>query len=139
MSGLIGLYLLYRHRQGNPSADESRAYLVRLVGYGLLGMVPFILLNIVFTGAAVDLADGFIHFSSASQVAETAARHFSGLDDLVLAAIDPVPLGEDLKWETSRGGDLFPHLYRDLKLNEIIWAKPLPLSDEVHQFPDDLA
>ena len=92
----------------------------------------------VFTGAAVDLADGFIHFSSASQVAETAARHFSGLDDLVLAAIDPVPLGEDLKWETSRGGALFPHLYGALPMAGLCWAVPLPLTAQGHEFPEDL-
>lgn len=69
-----------------------------------------------FTGAPVDLADGFIHFSSAAQVAETAARHFAGQDDLLLVAVDVAMLGPALKWEVSRGGALFPHLYGDLPM-----------------------
>ena len=65
----------------------------------------------VFTGAAVDRADGFIHFSTAEQAPETAAKWFAGRDDLTLAAIDAEALGEALRWEPSRGGALFPHLY----------------------------
>ena len=68
-----------------------------------------------FQGSAVDLADGFIHFSAAHQVKETAAKHFRGQSDLVLVAIPAVVLGDDLKWEASRGGDLFPHLYSALR------------------------
>ena len=67
-----------------------------------------------FTGAAVDLADGFIHFSTADQVAKTAAKHVHGQADLVLVAIDATALGAPLKWEPSRGGALFPHLYAPL-------------------------
>ena len=67
-----------------------------------------------FRGAPVDLADGFVHFSTAEQVVETAARHFAGQHDLVLAAIDAQALGEALRWEPSRGGELFPHLYAAL-------------------------
>src|SRR5262245_56427142 len=63
----------------------------------------------VFRGAPIDVKDGFIHFSSAAQVAETAARHFSGADGLLLIAVDAVALGDKLVWEPSRGGDLFPH------------------------------
>lgn len=93
-----------------------------------------------FGGAPVDLADGFIHFSTAAQVAETAARHFAGEDNLLLVAVDPAPLGEALKWEPSRGGDLFPHLYGSLPLSAVLWARPLPLDDEGrHDFSSLLA
>jgi uncharacterized protein (DUF952 family) len=91
----------------------------------------------LFRGAPLDLRDGFIHFSSAAQVAETAARHFSGATDQVLLAVDGARLGEALKWEPSRGGDLFPHLYAALTLDAVQWAKPLPLGvDGRHVFPE---
>lgn len=80
----------------------------------------------VFKGAPVDLADGYIHMSSAEQVAETAAKHFTGQAGLILAAVDLEALGELVKWEPSRGGQLFPHLYGDLPLSAVIEAKPLP-------------
>ncbi len=84
-------------------------------------------------GAPVDLADGFIHFSTADQVRETAAKHFAGQDGLILLAVDADALGEALKWETSRGGALFPHLYRPLALDEVLWSKPMPLqADGTH-------
>ena len=87
------------------------------------------------TGAPVDIADGFIHFSTAKQVRETAARHFSGETNLVLLAIDPDRLGAALRWEPSRGGDLFPHLYAVLPLNVIKAVFELPLGDDgVHKF-----
>ena len=89
-------------------------------------------------GAPVDLADGFIHFSTAAQVVETAARHFAQESDLVLVAFDADALGEALKWEASRGGALFPHLYRKLKLSEVIWDKSLPLGRTGHIFPETL-
>ncbi len=90
----------------------------------------------VFRGADVDLADGYIHFSTAEQVHETAARHFAGQDDLVLVAVDAAALGPALKWEPSRGGALFPHLYGELSLRAVAWVKPLPLGpDHLHQFP----
>ena len=81
----------------------------------------------VFRGAPVDLADGFIHFSTAGQVAETAARHFAGVEDLVLVAVDAERLGAALRWEPSRGGALFPHLYATLALGAVVWTAPLPL------------
>ena len=87
-----------------------------------------------FAGAPVDLADGFIHFSTAETVRETAAKHFSGQSELVLAAVDAQGLGDKLKWEVSRGGALFPHLYHELDLGEVLWSKPLPLRDGVHDF-----
>src|ERR1043166_2435844 len=80
-----------------------------------------------FAGAPVDLADGYIHFSAADQVAETAAKHFAGQRDLVLVAVDADALGAALKWEPSRGGALFPHLYGKLPLTAVRWIKPLPL------------
>lgn len=91
----------------------------------------------MFRGAPVDLADGFIHFSDATQLRETAARHFAGQQDLVLAAIDADALGAALRWEPSRGGALFPHLYGTLPMAAVLWAKPLPLAaDGTHDFPD---
>jgi uncharacterized protein (DUF952 family) len=89
-----------------------------------------------FAGAPVDLADGYIHFSAADQVEETAAKHFTGQRDLVLVAVDVDPLGAALKWEPSRGGALFPHLYGTLPLHAVRWIKPLPLGiDGRHVFP----
>lgn len=90
----------------------------------------------VFRGAPVDHADGFIHFSTAEQARETAAKHFAGAADLVLVAVEVGPLGPALKWEPSRGGALFPHLYGDLPLAVVQWVKPLPLGpDGQHRFP----
>lgn len=87
-------------------------------------------------GAPVDLADGFIHFSTAGQIAETAARHFADESDLVLVAIAVQALGAALKWEPSRGGALFPHLYRTLRFDEVVWDKSLPLGASGHIFPE---
>lgn len=81
----------------------------------------------VFRGAAVDLADGYIHFSSADQVAETAAKHFAGQGGLLLVSIDADRLGDALKWEVSRGGALFPHLYATLDPSAVARVSPLPL------------
>ncbi len=89
-------------------------------------------------GAPIDLSDGYIHFSTAEQAAETAAKHFAGEQDLMLLALDADRLGEALKWEPSRGGALFPHLYRALRLDEVLWAKPLPLKDGTHHFPEGM-
>ncbi len=91
----------------------------------------------VFRGAPVDLADGYIHFSTADQARETAAKHFAGQSDLLLAAFDADAFGEDLKWEPSRGGALFPHLYQTLNPGSAIWVKPLPLGEDgAHVFPE---
>jgi uncharacterized protein (DUF952 family) len=90
-----------------------------------------------FRGAAIDLSDGYIHFSTGAQVAETAARHFVGAADLVLVAVATAALGTALKWETSRGGALFPHLYGALTPDAVLWVKPLPLGgDGRHLFPE---
>lgn len=87
-----------------------------------------------FTGSPADLKDGFIHFSTAAQVQATAARYFAGAADLVLVAI--ATAGLDLRWEPSRGGDLFPHLYDALPLTAVHWVKSLPLdAGGRHVFP----
>ncbi len=86
-------------------------------------------------GAPIDLADGYIHFSTAETVAETAAKYFSGIEGLVLLAVESEGL-EPLKWEPAREGVLFPHLYRKFRLSDVVWSKPLPLQDGVHQFPE---
>ena len=75
-------------------------------------------------GAPVDLADGYIHFSTAAQLPETAAKHFAGEEGLMLLAVETAPLGDALRWEKSRGGALFPHLYRELRLADVHWAQP---------------
>ncbi|NVP54899.1 DUF952 domain-containing protein [Mycoplana rhizolycopersici] len=90
-----------------------------------------------FEGAPVDLADGFIHFSTAAQAPETAAKHFAGQSDLLLVAIDGAALGAALVYEPSRGGQLFPHLYGALPLDAVLWEKALPLdANGTHQFPE---
>ncbi|GLK77553.1 hypothetical protein GCM10008171_28070 [Methylopila jiangsuensis] len=93
-----------------------------------------------FDGAPVDLSDGYIHFSTAPQAAETAAKHFAGRTNLLLVAIEAGALGEALRWEPSRGGALFPHLYAPLPLTAVRWTAPLPLGpDGAHVFPSDFS
>ncbi|WP_304951090.1 DUF952 domain-containing protein [Sulfitobacter sp.] len=87
------------------------------------------------TGAPVDVADGYVHFSTSEQAAETAAKHFAGEADLFLLAVETDRLGDELKWEVSRGGAKFPHLYRMLMLEDVVWAQPLPLLNGAHEFP----
>jgi uncharacterized protein (DUF952 family) len=87
-------------------------------------------------GAPVDLADGYIHLSTAAQVAGTAEKWFAQESDLVLVALNADRLGAALKWEPSRGGALFPHLYRRLRLEEVVWDKSLPLGATGHIFPE---
>jgi uncharacterized protein (DUF952 family) len=87
-------------------------------------------------GAPVDLADGFVHFSASPQLAETAAKYFADVSDLVLVACEADRLGSALKWEASRGGALFPHLYRNLQLADVVWDKSLPLGASGHIFPE---
>jgi uncharacterized protein (DUF952 family) len=94
----------------------------------------------VFQGAPVDLTDGYIHFSTAAQVVETVQKHFAGQLDLLLIAIDPEKLGDDLKWEPSRGGALFPHLYGELDLDCVVFVEDLPIGkDGNHIFPDSIS
>ncbi len=93
----------------------------------------------LFAGSAVDLADGYIHFSTAKQARETAAKHFSGQTDLLLLSIDPQQCPADaLRWEPSRGGALFPHLYGALDVACVAAVDELPLGEDGHQFPDDI-
>ena len=80
-----------------------------------------------FDGSAVDRADGYIHFSTAAQAAETARRHFAGQGGLVVLHVDSEALGEALKWEPSRGGDLFPHLYGALAVGQVRAVTDAPL------------
>lgn len=94
----------------------------------------------VFLGAPIDVEDGYIHFSSASQVVETAAKHFTGQKDLMLVAIECARLGDTLKWEPSRGGALFPHLYAPLQMDAVCSVETLPLGrDGAHVFPVSVA
>ncbi|MGI9354198.1 MAG: DUF952 domain-containing protein [Rhizobiaceae bacterium] len=93
-----------------------------------------------FGGAPVDITDGFIHFSTAEQVRETATKHFAGADNLVLIAVDAAKLLGKIVWEPSRGGALFPHLYEPLNVDAVLWEKPIPLQDDGnHEFPDGIA
>lgn len=90
----------------------------------------------VYRGSTQDLADGFIHFSTADQIVESAARHRTGQAGLVLIAVDPAALGPELKWELSRAGALFPHLHGPLPLTAVSWVRDLPLGpDGTHVFP----
>jgi uncharacterized protein (DUF952 family) len=89
-----------------------------------------------FSGSAIDLKDGFIHLSAAHQMRETAVRHFNGREGLVLVAFPDDRL-RHLKWEVSRGGDLFPHVYGEIPADAAAWVKPLPLIGGVHRFPDE--
>lgn len=90
-----------------------------------------------YAGSTVDRADGYIHMSSAAQLAETARRHYSGQTDLVLLTVDLTGFGDTLKWEPSRGGDLFPHLYAPLPASAIRSTRPLMVDDDgVMRFAD---
>ena len=91
----------------------------------------------LFRGTDVDARDGFIHFSTAAQLAETAVKHFAGASDLMLVAVDAGALAAKIKWEPSRGGDLFPHLYGALPLSAVRWAQPLAQrADGGHVIPE---
>lgn len=93
-----------------------------------------------FRGSTVDLADGYIHFSTAGQVAETAAKHFARVPALVLVAVTAEDLRGALKWEPSRGGALFPHLHGVLPMTAVRWVQPLPLgADGSHVFPPGIS
>ena len=88
------------------------------------------------TGAPIDVSDGYIHFSTAAQIAETAAKHFADAGDLMVLALDADTLGADLKWEPSRGNQLFPHLYRDMRLSDVLWARAYPQGETGHILPE---
>lgn len=85
-----------------------------------------------YDGAPVDLADGYIHFSTAQQLSVTLSKHFANEDGLILLSCDPDALAPDLRWEPSRGGALFPHLYRALTLADVQWSRPIGLTDAGH-------
>ncbi|MBM1219967.1 DUF952 domain-containing protein [Ponticoccus sp. SC2-23] len=87
-------------------------------------------------GAPIDIADGYVHFSTASQVAETARRYFADVEGVVLVAVEADALGPDLVWEPSRGGDLFPHLYREMRMTDVAWHEVLASGPDGHRFPD---
>jgi uncharacterized protein (DUF952 family) len=90
-----------------------------------------------FAGSAVDRRDGYIHFSTATQVAATAALYFANAEGLVLVAVEGDALGPALRWEPARDGSLFPHLYGRLPVGDALWVRPLPLDHEGrHIFPD---
>lgn len=89
-------------------------------------------------GAPIDIADGYIHFSTASQVRETADKYFVNIAGLYLAAVDIDTLGSDVVWEVSRGGAKFPHLYACLWLSDVVWCLPMTLAEGRHQFPDQM-
>lgn len=91
-----------------------------------------------FDGAPIDLTDGYIHFSTAQQVRETVTKHFAGSGELMLAAVEADGLGDDLRWEVSRGGALFPHLYRRLSRDEVVSVETLLPVDGSHTFPADI-
>lgn len=92
-----------------------------------------------YDGSAADARDGFIHFSARHQLAGTAQKHFHGIANLVLVAVDAPRLGPALRWETSRGGDLFPHLYGPLDAAAALWTLPLPLdADGVPVIPTEV-
>ncbi|MEM7753229.1 MAG: DUF952 domain-containing protein [Pseudomonadota bacterium] len=85
-------------------------------------------------GAPIDLEDGYIHLSTGDQVKVTASKHFAGEDGLKLLGLESTNLGDALKWETSRGGALFPHLYRRLRAEDVSFVRDLPFEDGRHRF-----
>jgi uncharacterized protein (DUF952 family) len=91
-----------------------------------------------FKGSALDLKDGFIHLSTGEQVRETARLHFAGQENLLLVAISEGVVGAHLKWEASRGGKLFPHVYAALDPAQILWCKALPWNGETFTFPPEI-
>ena len=89
-------------------------------------------------GAPIDLLDGYIHFSTKDQLKETASRHFFSVTELQLLACDGAAMSSHLKWEPSRGGTLFPHLYRALSLKDVLWHQEIDFKDGLHRFPEPL-
>lgn len=91
-----------------------------------------------YAGSPDDRRDGFIHLSTAAQVAATAAKHFAGQTGLVLLTVDPARLGAGLAWEPSRGGDLFPHFHGAMPADAVTAVDDLPLGPDGHVFPDPM-
>ncbi len=133
---------------GDSHTDRSATEGPRVGGPGLAATVYKILTQDdwqsacragAYGGSRDDLRDGFIHLSAAHQLAATATRHFHGVGDLVLVALDAGRLGKALAWEPSRGGDLFPHFYGPLPVSAALWSKPLPLGpDGAPRLPEEL-
>jgi uncharacterized protein (DUF952 family) len=92
----------------------------------------------IFWGSALDLKDGFIHLSTAAQMRDTARLHFAGQNNLLLVAIPEDAVAADLKWEASRGGQLFPHVFSSLKTSAAQWVKALPWNGKAHEFPEGI-
>jgi uncharacterized protein (DUF952 family) len=92
----------------------------------------------LYEGSEVDRRDGFIHLSAAHQVRATVQKHFSGKANLLLVSVAEEALNPNLKWEVSRGGDLFPHIYGIFPLSAVSEVIPLPLMNGIHQFPEGL-
>ena len=92
-----------------------------------------------YHGSSLDLKDGFIHLSTAEQARETARLHFAGQTDLILVALPETAVLADLKWEISRGGHLFPHVFGSLKPNAALWVRPLPWTGTAHEFPAEFS
>ena len=86
-------------------------------------------------GAPIDLTDGYIHTSTADQLLKTAEKHFAGVTGLMVLALEADTLGDDLKWEPSRGGALFPHLYRPMRLSDVLWVRPMK-GNGAHVLPE---
>jgi uncharacterized protein (DUF952 family) len=124
---------------GGSQLDPARAagHLAGMLIYKILRTPEWLALQAQgqTAGAPIDVADGFVHFSTAEQAPETAARHFAGVEGLWLLTVAAEPLGAALAWEPSRGGALFPHLYGLLRLADVLAAQPLPLIGGQHQFP----
>lgn len=89
-----------------------------------------------FAGAPIDIQDGYVHFSTEGQLQTTADKHFQGQTGLFILAVDAEEVEADLKWEPSRGGDLFPHLYSTMKLDQVMWIRPVQSSGDQHHLPD---
>ena len=87
-------------------------------------------------GAPIDITDGYIHFSTGLQVEETASKHFAGEAGLKVLGVEADGLGDDLKWEPSRGGALFPHLYRELRSEDVLFVRDIPFEDGRHRFDE---
>lgn len=89
-----------------------------------------------YRGSADDARDGYIHFSRADQLSSTLTRHFEGRSDLVLVAVNAAALGDALRYEPSRGGDLFPHLYGHLPMEAVAWVGEIGWDGDSHRLPD---
>ncbi len=128
-----------RESKRNPHLDAMFAsvHLMHMLIYKIMTQAQWddFLTDGTFKGAPIDLADGYIHFSTAEQMKETAAKHFAGQDDLRLAWVDGDTFGDALKWEVSRGGAEFPHLYGTWSMDQVSGHADLPWDGSAHQFP----